>query len=162
MFVFPTNSWTSKLMKDFPFPCTLLSIFFWDFLITISIVKTFLSWPIFNTNSTLLACSSSKLVRFPLVLDLVSYSFCTSLGWATLSWTPILLALQKFVCHSLLFFWFVLTLFGFWLGSFDFAVRLAHGTFPSWNRWASSLVFLLSFCKGQDLARWPWALQYLL
>lgn len=167
MFVFSTNSWASKLMKDFPFPFALLSIFFWDFFIIISIVKTFLTWHVFNTNYVLITCCSSKLVRFPPTFDLVSYSFCTPLGWATFSWTPDPLALQKFVCHSLLFLCFVLTLFGFRLGGFNFAIRSAHGAFLSWTRWgyggvASSLVFLLSFFTGQALARRPWALQYLL
>ncbi len=153
MFVFPTNSWASKFSKDFPFPSTLLSIFFWEFFIIISIVKTFLSWHVFNTNSVLITCCSSKLVRFPPIFDLVSYSFCTSLGCATFSWTLVPLALQKFVCHSLLFLWFVLTLFGFRLGSFNFAVRSAHGGRWGYGGGASSLVFLLSFFQRTSFSK---------
>jgi hypothetical protein len=109
-----------------------------------------LTWLVFNANFALLACCSSKLVRFPPLLDLVSCSFCPSLGWVAFSWTPIPLAFQKFVCPSLLFFWFALTSFGFQLGSFDFAIRSTHGAFPSWNGWGcggvvSSLIFLLKF-----------------
>jgi hypothetical protein len=86
-----SNFWTSKLMKDFPFPFTLLSIFSWDFSITL------LPWPIFNTSYVLLACCSSKLVRFPPVLDLVSRSLCTFLRWATFSWT-LFFWLSKSLC----------------------------------------------------------------